>query len=67
MKARIVYDVGGTVTNLDVEGHNITVADLHERSYLVQVHDTAGKVTRALHVSLAYLVDDDKTNPQETP
>jgi hypothetical protein len=62
VKAHIVYDVGGTVTNLHVEGDRITVHDLHERSYLVQVYDLAGTVVRALHVSLAYLVDDDKTS-----
>ncbi len=57
MKAVIVYDVAGSVTNLTIDADRITSQELPDRGYLVMGHDHDGHLTRAIHVSRGYLID----------
>ncbi len=56
MKARIVHDVAGTVVNDHIEGHHVTVNELHDRGYLVRATDPDGRFAESLHVSVGYSV-----------
>ncbi len=63
MKAHIVYDVAGTVTELAIDAPRITVHELTGRGYLIRAYNADGRVIRAVHGSVVYSVDLDRGQP----